>query len=142
MLSLWFVFRRRLSVRLATVPLLWMVVFIAAPIASWAVEDENRKAVQDKVDPDHAKKIAKGLQLFRTQVRSILVKRCLGCHGGQDVQSEFDLSTREDLLKGGSQGPAIKPGNPQQSRLYRLITHREQPHMPYEKKSLRMRRLS
>ncbi len=89
-----------------------------------------------KVSPEHAKRMAAGLGLFKKQVRSILVSRCLKCHGGKDVQGEFDLRTRKDLLKGGGEGVAVVPGKSGGSRLMRLLEHKEQPHMPYEEKKL------
>ena len=44
----------------------------------------------------------------------------------------FNLATREGLLAGGTNGKAIVPGNSRKSRLYRLITHAEEPHMPQD----------
>src|SRR5262245_626774 len=50
------------------------------------------KATDGKpVDPDHAEKMARGLDLFRKQVRKVLVQNCLECHGGETVESEFSL---------------------------------------------------
>ena len=62
--------------------------------------------------------------IFSRHVRPLLVARCLKCHGGEaEVQSGFNLATREGLLAGGTNGKAVIPGNAQRSRLYRLITH-------------------
>ena len=52
------------------------------------------------------------------------------CHGGEKTKSEFDLTTREGLLKGGAEGPAVKLYDAKSSRLYELITHAQDPHMP------------
>ncbi|HEX4613296.1 MAG TPA: hypothetical protein VH092_34230, partial [Urbifossiella sp.] len=57
-----------------------------------------------KVDPDHAAKMAKGADLFKTSVRGILAAKCQKCHSGDRVEGEFDLGTREVLLKGGPGG--------------------------------------
>ena len=45
---------------------------------------------QEPVSPEHAAKMAKGLDLFKKSVRPILTGRCLKCHGGESVESELD----------------------------------------------------
>jgi cytochrome c553 len=63
------------------------------------------------------------------QAVAILYARCVVCHG-KDKQSGLDLRTREGLLKGGSRGPAINPGDADESLLYRLVVGEEKPRMP------------
>ncbi len=82
------------------------------------------------LDPQHAQKMAKGLEIFKSDVRQQLVEHCLACHGGEKVKADFNLATREDLLKGGEDGAAIVPGDAKKSWMYKLITHEEEPHMP------------
>jgi hypothetical protein len=89
-----------------------------------------------KVDPDHAAKMAKGTALFQSAVRGVLAAKCLKCHSGDRVEGEFDLGTRESLLKGGPGGPAVVPGDHKKSLLYQLVTHQRQPHMPHERAKL------
>jgi cytochrome c553 len=79
---------------------------------------------------DHSTKMAKGLDLFKKHVRSILTEKCLRCHGGKSVESDFDLSDRDQLLRGGMSGPAAIAGNAMTSPLYQLVTHQKKPHMP------------
>ena len=69
------------------------------------------------VAPDHAEKMASGLKLFKNGVSRTLKQHCVKCHGGEKTRGEFDLTTREALLKGGSEGAAILPGNAKASRL-------------------------
>ncbi len=86
-----------------------------------------------KIEPlpaDHAAKMAKSTDLFRSHVREILEKSCLRCHGGKKTESEFDIGTRESLLKGGLAGPAVIPGNASMSLLMKLVNHTKEPHMP------------
>jgi mono/diheme cytochrome c family protein len=82
------------------------------------------------VPPDHAEQMAKGRELFAKHVRPILVQHCIKCHGGDKIKGELDLATRDSLLRGGSGGPAVVAGKAKASRLYKLITHQEKPHMP------------
>ncbi len=87
----------------------------------------------EKTEPlnaDHAAKMARGLELFKKQVRPILERSCLRCHGGKKIESDFDLNDRSGLLKGGLAGPAIVPGKSKESLLVKLIGHARAPHMP------------
>ena len=71
----------------------------------------------DELPADHADQMARSLELFKADVRGLLVQNCLQCHGGEKTNGELDLSTREGLIKGGEQGPAIVVGKPAESRL-------------------------
>jgi mono/diheme cytochrome c family protein len=94
-------------------------------------------ASAQSVPPDHAKQMAAGLELFKSSVRQLLKEHCLECHGGSSkVKSDFDLATREGLLKGGAEGKAIVVGNASQSRLVKLVSHAAEPHMPSKKPRL------
>lgn len=79
---------------------------------------------------DHAERMAKGLKLFQSDVRGLLVENCLKCHGGEKTKGELDLNTREALLKGGAEGPSVVIGKAKESRLYKLIAQSEKPFMP------------
>src|SRR5262245_7138377 len=81
-------------------------------------------------DPAHAEKMQAGLELFKSQVRGILVKNCVDCHGADEVQSGLDLATRKGLVRGGSHGPAIVPGKSVDSNVVRFVSHKEKPYMP------------
>src|SRR4051812_26620639 len=89
-----------------------------------------RAGAAEPVDPAHAEKMARSRELFTKQVRQLLIDNCLKCHGGDKTRSGLDLSTRELLLKGGDNGPAISAGKGKDSRLIKLVSHAEDPHMP------------
>ncbi|HZY85608.1 MAG TPA: PSD1 and planctomycete cytochrome C domain-containing protein [Gemmataceae bacterium] len=80
--------------------------------------------------PDHAARMARGRDLFARHVRPLLTEHCVKCHGGDKTRSGLDLSTREALLKGGDNGPAVVPNDAKASRLYMLAGHLDKPHMP------------
>ena len=65
---------------------------------------------------------------------AILRENCLACHGAAMQMSGLDLRTRESILTGGEHGPAVEPGNPEKSRLYRFVAGMENPSMPPGKK--------
>jgi mono/diheme cytochrome c family protein len=81
---------------------------------------------------DHARSMARGLEAFKKDVREILVKNCLDCHGGKATKGEFDLTTREGLLREGTQGPNLVPGKATESRMYRMVAHQIKPAMPHK----------
>ncbi|MCS6850692.1 MAG: DUF1549 domain-containing protein, partial [Gemmataceae bacterium] len=103
------------------------VMFLLLYVDSPRVEAQ---APKEDLDPDHAAKMAKGLDVFKKHIRPLLTTRCLRCHGGQKVESEFDLSDREGLLKGGLHGPAVVPGKSGASLLLKLVQHQKDPFMP------------
>ena len=55
------------------------------------------------------------------------------CHGAAKT-SGLDLRTSETALAGGTHGAALVAGDPDQSRLFKLITHLGEPAMPPGKK--------
>ena len=61
--------------------------------------------------PDHAARMTRGLELFRTDIAPLLREHCVKCHGGEKTRNDFDLTTREGLLRGGSEGSAVTPFN-------------------------------
>lgn len=67
---------------------------------------------------------------FATEVAPLLNAKCSQCHGEAQQLSGLDLSVREAMLRGGKRGPAVVPGKPEASPLYRHVAGLEQPQMP------------
>lgn len=61
------------------------------------------------------------------RVRTVLTGKCLSCHGGQKQKGGLDLSRRDRALAGGESGPAVVPGKPSESLLYRKLAAGEMP---------------
>ncbi|MDA1049845.1 MAG: PSD1 and planctomycete cytochrome C domain-containing protein [Planctomycetota bacterium] len=95
----------------------------------------------ERLDPQHAREMAVGRELFKGEVRTVLVGRCLKCHGGAKTKGEFSLATREELLKGGASGPVIELRKSSASLLVRLISHEDEPHMPADGAKLDQRQI-
>ena len=83
-----------------------------------------------KVSEKHAAQMAKGLALFKSDVRMLLKQHCVKCHGGDKIRGDLDLTTRAGLLKGGEEGPSIIPGKSDESFLMTVLRHEEEPFMP------------
>src|SRR5215475_7682373 len=60
---------------------------------------------------------------------AILQKNCFACHGAAKT-SGLDLRTAETALAGGAHGAVIVASDPEQSKLYKVITHVAEPAMP------------
>jgi mono/diheme cytochrome c family protein len=65
---------------------------------------------------------------------TVVQQNCVTCHGAALKMSNLDLRTRESMLAGGEHGPALEPGNPEKSRLFRFVSGMENPSMPPGKK--------
>ena len=72
----------------------------------------------------------KAARFFDRRVAPILTRRCLGCHNQELKDGGVSFLDRDSLLKGGSRGPAIVPGDPERSVLIRAIRHNSEPKMP------------
>ena len=59
-------------------------------------------------------------EFFESKVRPVLAGRCYDCHA-ENATAGLRLDSREGLLKGGKSGPAIKPGDPENSILLHAI---------------------
>jgi uncharacterized protein DUF1553/uncharacterized protein DUF1549/cytochrome c len=61
---------------------------------------------------------------------AILQRRCLACHGEKTAMSDLQLTGREQALRGGNRGPAIKPGQAKESLLFQAVLHDGKVAMP------------
>jgi len=89
--------------------LLTLLILIPTPTTLPAAEDP-------KPDPS-------SIEFFEKQVRPLLVKQCLSCHGPAQQFSSLRVDSLEALLKGGNRGPAIIPGDATLSLLAKSVRH-------------------
>ena len=67
---------------------------------------------------------------YADHVLPLLRDKCLGCHNGDKARGGLDASNYVKLMEGGSSGAVVKPGDPDDSRLYTLAAHKAEPKMP------------
>ncbi len=79
------------------------------------------------VPPDHVERAKKGMALFKSDVRDILLKHCFDCHGGKSVKGDFNLATQEKLSESGFAGESADD-----SQLIAVVAHTAEPHMPFK----------
>ena len=75
---------------------------------------------------------------YNTQIKPILNKNCISCHGGVKKQGGYSLLFQEEAFGKGKSGKiGIVPGDADASELYqRLITDDTEERMPHEKAAL------
>ena len=86
----------------------------------------NAGALNEGEDAEVAKQRRKLDEVTQREVMGTILKlKCVMCHGRRKQEGNLDLRTRAGLLKGGKSGPAIIPGNPEESVLIRRLEAEE-----------------
>ena len=67
---------------------------------------------------------------YETDVKPILREHCFACHNQDDAEASLALDSFEGLTTGGAGGEVVAAGNLDGSRLWKLVTHQEEPKMP------------
>ncbi|HEX8913012.1 MAG TPA: PSD1 and planctomycete cytochrome C domain-containing protein [Humisphaera sp.] len=67
---------------------------------------------------------------FDRDVRPILARHCVDCHGGQSTKAKLNLTSADALLRGAESGPVVLAGAAKQSLLVHLLAADGDPHMP------------
>lgn len=116
--------QQRLDTLTAQVKALGMSLGVAGEAAMAAA------APAGEVMPAEMPAEAANLTNYQDHVLPILKARCASCHNPDKRKSGFAVTSFALLKEGGSSGPAIVPGDPDGSRLVRLIKHEEEPFMP------------
>ncbi|MFM7328593.1 MAG: DUF1549 domain-containing protein, partial [Bacteroidota bacterium] len=75
---------------------------------------------------------------FNTEIKPLINKKCISCHGGVKRNAGFSLLFRQDALDTTESGkPAIIPGDADHSEVIRRITaHDPEDRMPYKEEPL------
>src|SRR6476469_6614211 len=59
---------------------------------------------------------------YDDQLAPILRQRCSSCHNSNAKKADLDITNYAGLMRGGSSGAAIEPGDPDSSHLFLLVT--------------------
>lgn len=73
---------------------------------------------------------------FADHVLPLVEQHCAKCHNPDKKKGDLDLSSHSGVLKGGGTGPVVVSGNPDSSKLIKVLTHAEEPTMPPNKPPL------
>jgi hypothetical protein len=94
----------------------WVTILWICGAAAFAAAPED----DGKLTPDQ-------LDFFETKIRPVLIEHCYRCHATseQSVRGGLSVENREALLAGGESGPAIVPGDLDNSSLWHAINYRD-----------------
>jgi WD40 repeat protein len=73
---------------------------------------------------------------YRRDVAPILKRHCTSCHTKADPQGELNMDSVKLFIQGGKNGPAIKPGKPDDSLSIMMVTGVKKPVMPHKQPPL------
>lgn len=78
----------------------------------------NSQAVEQQFSEEH-------LNFFESRIRPVLIKHCYECHAAESdqIRGGLLLDSRAALLQGGDSGPAVIPGDPENSQLLLALRH-------------------
>ena len=96
----------------------WISMDAPWPVVAEGAEGGEEAAVVALADEG----LSPGARIFVDKVRPVLERSCFSCHT-DDERSGLRLDSRERMLQGGKRGPAIIPGNPEQSRIIAALRH-------------------
>jgi hypothetical protein len=71
--------------------------------------------------------IGRSTPLNQHDIIPILLRHCTICHNHHRREGDLDLTTRAAMLRGGKSGPALVPGEPENSLMLQRILAREMP---------------
>ncbi len=74
--------------------------------------------------------VASAKVTYEEHIKPIFREHCAGCHNQDDAASGLALDNFDAILAGGAGGEALAAGDPDDSRLWRLVNHDEEPVMP------------
>lgn len=97
-------------------PLLFLLTFLLATPLTDAQEQQTATPGSSEVTWD--------------QVRAVFQKRCFACHRGEQARGGLDLSSVASIRAGATSGASVVSGKPEESLIYTLPAHLENPKMP------------
>ena len=92
----------------------------------WIESGAQGAHTAEKDVPEHEIAANEARTLFRDTIKPLLENHCYECHGFNSAEGGLSLSSREGMLKGGDNGPAINLEQPQNSRLLIAIRHTDE----------------
>ncbi|TWT36451.1 WD domain, G-beta repeat [Posidoniimonas corsicana] len=67
---------------------------------------------------------------FLGEVRDVLRSHCVGCHNPNRSEADLDLSSFPAVMEGSYSGEVVVAGQPDESLLYLVTAHEDEPAMP------------
>ncbi len=106
-----------------------LTLALLAVLANVAFADEIKR----RPGEDEIKVVAltrKDPVVYEKDIEPILLNKCSVCHSGNVKEGRFDVSSYEEMIKGGKHGKSVEAGKSEQSLLYKLARKMQKPFMP------------
>jgi hypothetical protein len=58
---------------------------------------------------------------YTTDIKPFMVTHCVECHSGPRAKAGYNFEAFDDLMKGGRKGPAVVPGDADNSLVVRVL---------------------
>src|ERR1051326_3182859 len=71
---------------------------------------------------------------YQEHVLPLIEANCSKCHNADKKKADLDLTSYQDVLQGSGSGPVLVSGNPDGSKLWKAITHAEEPNRSEERR--------
>ena len=89
--------------------------------------DAEIDSIRKWIDKGLAVPVEVAAAVDKTEVRAVFQARCVTCHGGLRKEGGLDMRTLASRLAGGKSGPALVPGKPEESLLYKRMANGQMP---------------
>src|SRR6266568_2176428 len=73
---------------------------------------------------------------YQDQILPLVEANCSKCHNADKKKADLDLTSYQGALKGSASGPVLNSGDVEGSKLWKAITHSEEPFMPPNRPAL------
>lgn len=103
------------------------VVTQQMPPGKVKMTDAEIDIVRNWINKELAPPVEAPVQVSGIEALAIFQARCTTCHGGLRKEGGLDLRTVASRLKGGKSGPALVPGKPEESLLYKRMANGQMP---------------
>src|SRR5689334_16939927 len=67
---------------------------------------------------------------YQDNILPLVEANCSKCHNADKKKADLELTSYQGLLKGSGSGPVVLSGNVDGSKLWKALTHSEEPYMP------------
>src|SRR5439155_22949504 len=67
---------------------------------------------------------------YHDHILPLVEANCSKCHNSDKKKADLDLTSYQGALKGSGSGVVLASGNPDGSKLWKAVTHSEEPFMP------------
>jgi len=107
----------------------FLLIAVILPAARLDAQEEKPRGKNEQQIPQ-IKLDRKSPVSYEKEVEPILVNKCAFCHSGNIKEGKFDLSSYDNLMRGGKRGPAVVPGKSAESFLVKISAKDIRPFMP------------